>query len=254
MRATDKRRLSPQRSLHDVKLYMFSGSDAVRTAELMLAYKRISYERVALGRGDHIVELPALGFSGITVPALTIDGRRVQGTREISRALDDLTPEPRLFPADPAQRVIVEDAERRGEDVQNAARRLYYCAITRTQPSRFERLAAAHHGATDAAVRRDLASLAEHLEQIDGWIDAGVLGGDQLNAADFQIAPNVASLLRFDDIAPFIEGRPAARHARRVAGETAGRIGRVFPSEWLQPLTARRQDRALVGRSSDRDA
>ena len=41
--------------------------------------------------------------------------------------------------------------------------------------------------------------------------------GPQLNAADFQIAPDVALLLRFDDLAPHIERRPAAQLARRLA-------------------------------------
>lgn len=41
------------------------------------------------------------GYRGITVPGLTVDGRRVQGTREISRELDRLQPDPALVPADP---------------------------------------------------------------------------------------------------------------------------------------------------------
>lgn len=225
-------------SSRSVKLYMFRGSNAVRTAELMLAHKHIAYEQVTLKRGDHIAQLPALGFSGITVPALTIDDHRIQGTRAISRALDDLMPEPRLFPADATQRVIVEDAERLGEVLQNAARRIYYGAITRTNPSGIDRLAARRHGATDAAVRDDLAALPGLLHQIDTWILAGILGSDQLNAADFQISPNIALLRRFADIAPFIQGRPAAAHATRVAGEKGAHIAHAFPDEWLQPLGA----------------
>jgi len=63
-----------------------------------------------------------------------------------------------------------------------------------------------------------------------------VLGGDELNAADFQIAPNVAILLSFADFAPHIGGRPAAAHALRVAGEHARPRGPVLPDEWLRPL------------------
>ena len=32
------------------------------------------------------------------------------------------------------------------------------------------------------------------LDRIDGWIEAGVLNGDELNAADFMIAPSLALL------------------------------------------------------------
>jgi hypothetical protein len=44
---------------------------------------------------------------------------------------------------------------------------------------------------------------------------------------------NVSALLCFEDLAPLIEGRPAAALARRVAPEYGGHIGRVLPSEWL---------------------
>ena len=215
---------------------MFSGSNAVRTAELMLRHKRIAYQEVILKRGAHGAQLQALGFDGRTVPALEIDGRRVQRTREISRTLDLVKPEPPLFLASAADRVRVEEAERRGEELQNAVRRLFYCAMTRTRDDEIDRLAARAHGATDAAGRRDLAELPQRLNQIDAWIKAGVLDGYQLNAADFQIAPNIAWLLRFDDIAPFIEHRPAAAYAIRVAGENPGHVPHVFADEWLTPL------------------
>jgi glutathione S-transferase len=220
----------------DVKLYMFSGSNAVCTAELMLRHKGIAYQEVILKRGALAAQLSELGFSGTTVPALEIDGRRVQRTREISRALDLIKPEPRLFPVNPADRVRVEDAERRGEELQNAVRRLFYCAMTRTRASAIDRLAARKHGATDAAGRRDVAELPQRLDQIDAWITAGILDGHELNAADFQVAPNIAWLLRFEDIAPFIEHRPAAAYAIRVAGEDHVHVPRVFADEWLTPL------------------
>jgi len=70
---------------------------------------------------------------------------------------------------------------------------------------------------------------AEPLARIDAWLAAGVLDGDELNAADFQIAPNVAILLGFEDFAPHIAGRPAAAHALRVAGERARHRESVFP-------------------------
>lgn len=220
----------------DVKLYMFTGSNAVRSAELMLRHKGIAYEEVILRRGAHRTQLPALGFNGKTVPALDIKGHRVQRTREISRALDLVKPEPRLFPADTADRAAVEAAERWGEGLQDAARRLFYCAMLRTRAAPIDLLAARVHGATDAAGRRDLAELPARLDQIDAWLESGVLGSEDLTAADFQIAPNIAWLLCFDDIAPFLQHRPAADHAIRVSGENPSHIPRVFADEWLTPL------------------
>jgi glutathione S-transferase len=220
-----------------VVLYMFAGSNAVQTAVLMLAHKGIDHEVVTVERGAHIAQLPELGFSGSTVPALRIGERRIQGTRAIARALDDLRPQPRLFPADAARRVLVEDAERRGEELQNAMRRLFYWAIERIAPTASRRRAARHHGATDDAVRRDLVELPARLDEIDAWIAQGVLGGAALNAADFQIAPNVGWLPCFDDLAALVAGRPAAAHALRVAGENGAHVAAAFPRDWLAPLT-----------------
>jgi glutathione S-transferase len=218
-----------------VQLYMFAGSNAVQTAVLMLAHKGIEHEEVNVERGAHVALMPQLGFSATTVPALKIGERRIQGTRAIARALDDIRPQPRLFPADPMQRVRVEDAERRGEELQNAARRLFYWAILRTGATPMRRYAAEHHGATDAAARRDLAELPARLDEIDGWIAEGILGGDALNAADFQIAPNVAWLPCFEDLAPLVAGRPAVACAERVAGRNESHVPEAFPRDWLTP-------------------
>ncbi|MBW3607342.1 MAG: glutathione S-transferase N-terminal domain-containing protein [Actinobacteria bacterium] len=127
-------------TLRNVRLYTFPGSNAGRTAELMLAHKGIAYDTAITPRGWHLFLLAAHGFRGVTVPALTIDGRRIQRTRVISRALDVWQPEPRLFPADPGRRAVVEQVERWGEDLQNAVRRLSYCATRRTGASLLETL------------------------------------------------------------------------------------------------------------------
>ena len=64
------------------------------------------------------------------MPALKIDGRKVQGSREIARALERLQPEPPLFPADPEQRAAVEEAERFGdEELQHPIRQILWWAL-----------------------------------------------------------------------------------------------------------------------------
>jgi glutathione S-transferase len=248
-----------------VKLYMFPGSNAVLTGRLMLEHKGLDYDTFALMPAAHAFHLLALGFPTMGVPALKIGGRRVQGTRAISRALDELVPERPLFPADPARRKAVEDAERWGENLQNATRRIFYCGARR-DPQAFRsvmtpgrswparatvricarlivRLATGAHRATDEAAREDLMLLPGQLDQIDAWIAEGLLDGDELNAADFQIAVNVRALLFAEDLAPFIEGRPAAAFARRVAPDYPGRLRAVLPPAWLVPL----RDAATAG-------
>jgi glutathione S-transferase len=246
-----------------VKLYMFPGSNSVYTARLMLQHKGIEYREVTLMPGPHTFRLLAVGFPTMAVPALKIDGRRVQGSRWIARALDELVPERPLFPADPVQRKAVEDAERWGEDLQDATRRIFYCAARRDHSAFVSimtaerglvmrgvlrmsapiviRLATGIHGASDPYGCEDLELLPERLDQIDAWIEDGLLDGPELNAADYQIAVNLSGLMLADDVRPFIEGRPAGAFARRVAPDYQGHIPAGLPDEWLAPLRAARQ-------------
>ena len=61
------------------------------------------------------------------MPAVKVDGRRLQTTLAISRALDEIRPDPPLFPADPELRERVEEAERWGDEVlQPVPRRIAY--------------------------------------------------------------------------------------------------------------------------------
>ncbi len=238
-----------------VKLYMFPGSNSSFTGRLMLDHKRIDYKLVKLPPGLHAFIMLMLGFETMGVPAIKVDGRRVQGTRSISRALDELVRSWPLFPADPARRHAVEDAERWGEEFQNATRRIFYCMARRDRkaflsvilaeralPMRIFlrvgarliiRLATGAHRASEAAGREDVALLPARLDQIDAWIEESRLGGAALNAADFQIAANLSALLSSEDLAPFVEHRPAEILARRVAPEYGGHVGRVLPAEWL---------------------
>ena len=242
-----------------VKLYMFPGSNSVLTGRLMLDHKEIDYKLVKLIPAAHAFILLGLGFPTMGVPALKAGARRVQGTRQISRALDELYPHKPLFPADPVRRKAVEDAERWGEELQNATRRIFYCcarrdpgsfrsvmsadrslmarAVLRVSTGLIVRLATGAHRATDFAGREDVSLLPERLDQIDAWIADGLLDGPELNAADFQIAVNVRALLFCEDLAPYVAGRPAERFARRVAPDYPGHLPAVLPREWLPPLT-----------------
>jgi glutathione S-transferase len=202
-----------------------------------------------------------LGFPTMGVPAVKVGDVRVQGTRWIARALDELYPDqPLLFPTDPAQRRRVQQAERWGEELQNAVRRIFYCAARRDRKAFLSilgsgrgpvkslgmrmlapvviKLATGLHRASDEAGREDIELLAERMDQIDAWIADGVLGGEQLNAADYQIAVNVAALMLSEDLAPYIEWRPAAALAHRVLPEYGGHIGPVVPAEWMEQLRA----------------
>src|SRR2546423_583572 len=71
------------------------------------------------------------------------------------------------------------------------------------------RLAAHFFRAGGGAEQELLASLPAMLDRIDGWIEAGVLNGDRLYAADYMIAPSLALLSYRRDARAEIDGRPA---------------------------------------------
>ena len=239
-----------------VKLYVIPGSHPSKAAELMLEYKGIPFKRVDLVSAMHKPALRLLGFPGVTVPAMKADGRKVQGSREISRALDELKPQPRLVPSD-----VVRETERWGdEELQNIPRRIAWWALLRmsgkqrTEAARLSlqgyrlglpigvaartvlpiaKFAAHYNDSTDEAVRADLAVLPDRIDRVDALLSEGVIGGEQLNAADFQIGTSVRLLLTYEDLKPYIEGRPAAEHALRVVPEYNAAFPKVFPPEWL---------------------
>lgn len=239
-----------------VKLYVIPGSHPSKAAELMLDHKGVDFKRVDLVTSVHRPALKLLGFPGKTVPAMKADGRRVQGTRAISRCLDELKPDPPLVPSD-----AVEDAERWGDEhLQPIPRRLAWWALLhlsgkqRTDTARkslqgyrvglpiglaartvlpIAKVSAGYNHSTDENIRTDLAGLPEKIDRVDSLLAEGVIGGEQLNAADFQIGTSVRLLLSFEDLAPHIEGRPAAGHARRVVPEYAAHFPKVIPAAWL---------------------
>ncbi len=244
-----------------VKLYVIPGSHPSKAAELMLEHKGIPFKRVDLVTAMHRPSLKLLGFRGKTVPAMKADGRKFQGTREISRALDELKPDPPLVPTG-----AVREAERWGdEELQSIPRRLAWWALLhlsgkeRTETARrslegyriglpigiaartvlpIAKVSAGYNNSTDEAVRADLAAVPEKIDRVDALIGEGVIGGEQPNAADFQIATSVRLLLAYDDLKPYLEDRPAAQHALRVVPDYNAAFPKVFPAEWLPSRAA----------------
>ena len=234
-------------------LFALPASHPSLAAQLMLEHKGIDYRRVDLVAATHRTILRALGFPRKTVPALRLDGAKIQGTREIALALDALISTPPLFPADPHRRRHVEEAEAWGEEVlQPVPRRLVWNALKRDSSTLGSYLEGARIGipssiaartaapfamaarhfnrATDEQAERDLAALPGMIERVDDLIARGVIGGAERNAADFQIATSISLLLTMEDFHPLIEGRPAERLAREIVKKQPGHLPRVFTS------------------------
>ncbi|HEX3324392.1 MAG TPA: glutathione S-transferase N-terminal domain-containing protein [Solirubrobacterales bacterium] len=243
----------------EARLFVIPASHPSIAAQLMLEHKGIAYKRTDLLPVISKGVLRAAGFPGVTVPAIKIDGRRVQGTRQIARELDRLQPEPSLFPVDTAKLTAVEEAERWGDEVlQPPMRQILWWAIKRDKaPLRsysegaklgvpislamktaapIVALSARFNEADDEHVRRGLAELPAMLQKVDDWIAAGILNGEQLNAADFQIAPSLGLAMTIDDLRPAIEARPAGELAKRVVPNYPGKTPPILPPAWLQQL------------------
>src|SRR5215218_4688441 len=114
----------------NARLYVIPASHPSIAAQLMLEHKGISYKRTDLLPVISKGVLRAVRFPGVTVPALKIDGQKVQGSRPITRELERLRPDPPLFPADPEKRAAVEEAERFGdEELQATVRQLLWWGL-----------------------------------------------------------------------------------------------------------------------------
>ena len=245
-----------------VTLYGIPGSHPVRAVRLMLGYKGIPYKNVDLFPVVSRFVVPhVLRFSSNRVPAMKIDGRRIQGTQAIARELDRLKSEPRLFPLDPAERSKVEDAERWADGFQQIPRTIIWWALKHAPTSDMASFLAdaklglpagvsartaapVVYGARrlnnsyDTEVERRLAELPGALGKIDELIEEGVLNGDRLNAADFNIGASLRLLMAMEDLRPAIESRPCGELAKRVQPKPPGNVQPVYPKAWLEPLRA----------------
>jgi glutathione S-transferase len=221
------------------RLYVMPISNAAAAGAAMVAYKRVPHRLVRLIPGLHPVLVRFAGFEGFTVPALELDGHKVQGSRRIARFLDEVSAERPLFPLDPEQRTRLEEAERWGDQVlQPVPRRLFRHLLLVNEDARHWmgteilhmpaprvlaalfmpviRQLARKSRADDAGVREDIARLPQLLDHVDALIADGTIGAAEPNAADFQILASVSVLRAFADLGHEVRGRPCEAAARRV--------------------------------------
>lgn len=248
-----------------ITLYGTPPSPPSHSVRLMLERKGLDHKMVWLLPGLWPALLRTRGFRRGTVPAMKIDGRRLQSSREISRALEELRPEPPLFPADGPLRSRVEEAERWGDEVlQDVPRRIVrWISVHRPEArvmiarevgiplprvAAWVNVPAARHLArkVDAheedVIRGAIAQVPEVMGHVDGLIADGVIGTDQPNAADFQLATSVRALLTVRDLDPITQGRPAAELAMRIIPSFGNDFpAGTLPAEWLPPTSGARR-------------
>jgi hypothetical protein len=107
-----------------VKLYSQPGSHPCAVAEAALKLKNVDYQRIDLLPLTQRAIGP-LRYGGGTVPGMRIDGERIVGSRAILRRLDELVPDPALYPAELERRKPVLEAEAWGDETfQSVPRRI----------------------------------------------------------------------------------------------------------------------------------
>lgn len=242
----------------EVKLYGLSVSHPVNAVRGMLEHKGIDYKLVNMPIGTQPILLRAAGFRRRTVPALKIDGRRVQGSTTISRALAELRPHPPLFPAE--RRAAVEEAEAWGErEFQPLPPRFFRWGLAHLPDLRvwiakqvlhapapglvamsltpMARYFAGLSCADDDHTRAGLALLPSALGHVDWLIAEGTIRREgEPTAADFQIASTIAALRAFSDIRPALEGRPGMKLAAQLFPSAGQELPPSLPRDWLAPL------------------
>ena len=237
----------------ELTLHVLPPSHPCMAVEAALRHKGLEYERVELRAGAHVEEMQRLYGEGHgTVPGLLVDGEPVHGSRPILARLEELAPDPALFPGPIAD--AVREAERWGDDeLQDLGRRLPWGALH----FRPEALGTFGGGSpldgpgTDFAIRyvhgswryhkisaerlcEDLAGLPAKLDHVDELVAREVIGSQAPNAADLQIGCTVRVLLTLGDLRPLIEGRPAERIGLGWFPDYPGEVpAGAFPAGWV---------------------
>jgi glutathione S-transferase len=242
----------------ELKLHVLPPSHPCKAAIAALELKGLDYELVELQPGPHIATMQEIyGEGNGTVPGLLVDDEPVHGSRAIIARLEEIEPEPPLYPSEIAEAVL--EAERWGdEELQDLGRRMPWGSL-HFRPESLGTFGGAgaldaagtdfamrlihgtwkYHGISCELIASDLTGLPEKLERIDEFAAAGTIGGDAPNAADLQIGSTIRVLLCVGDLLPLLEGTTAARIAMAHFPEYPGLVpAGAFPAGWVpEPIS-----------------
>jgi glutathione S-transferase len=235
-----------------ITLHVLPPSHPCMTVEAALRRKGIEYEKVAMPM-PHTEPMEALYGAGHgTVPGMLLDDEPVHGSVAILERLEQLEPDPPLYPEPIA--AAVREAEQWGDaELQDLGRRLPWGALHFRPEAMgtFGGADALDPAGTDYAIRvlramwkyhrisaerlaSDLAGLPAKLDHVDALAADGILGGEEPNAADFQIGATLRVLLTVADLRPLLEDRPAEELARRWFPDYAGEVpAGALPAGWV---------------------
>lgn len=237
----------------EIVLHGFRASPPCAAAEAALKLKGLEhrYEELAPGMHNAVME-EIYGEGRRTVPGIVVDGDPVHGSGPIMERLDQIKPEPALFPEPIADRV--REAERWCDgDLQPASRALSWGALHfrpealgtyggqgMLDPAgvdfaiRFVRGSWRYNELTAERLAAELAAIPTRLAHVDELESAGIVGGETPNAADLQIGSCARILQTIGDLRPLMEGRAADRLATKWFSHYPGDVpAGAFPAGWV---------------------
>jgi len=221
------------------------------TAEAAIRLKGLPFERVDWAmNGEHTTRMQEIyGEGNSTVPGLLVDGEPVHGSRAILRCLEQIEPDPVLYPSEE-----VREAERWGdEELQDLGRRLPWGAL-HFRPEQLSAIGGGepldgpgtdyairfiygtwrYHGITAERLADDLAGLPAKLDHIESLAQSGVIGGEIANAADLQIGATIRVLMPIGDLTPLLAGTAGERIALRHFPKYGGALAPgAYPANWV---------------------
>jgi glutathione S-transferase len=240
-------------SAASLTLHALPPSHPCMAADVALRLKGLEFERIDLTPGPHNDAMEEIYGSGRrTVPGLLVGDEPVHGSRAILARLEEIEPDPPLYPDPIAD--AVREAERWGdEQLQDLGRRIPWGAL-HFRPEALGTFGGAgpldpagtdfaityargswkYHKISAERLAEDLAGLPAKLDHVDSLAADGIIGGDQATAADLQIGSTLRVLLCVGDVKPLIAGRPGEAIAMRWFPEYQGEIPEgAFPAGWV---------------------
>jgi glutathione S-transferase len=225
-----------------IRLYVVHNSHPCTAVAKALELKGLEFKILEWPPPMHKLMQLAM-FGSATVPAITIDGEKVLGSRKIFHRLDQLQADPPLYPVDNAgHRAAVESADRWGDEVfQQVLRDLLWAGVAH-DPSLLVAYSRGSHlplpgpviklvapsivevqrrlnrtGDKKAAAR--MRELPRQIAKIDQWIHRGTIGDPaHPNAADLQILSTVRLLDSLADVRPHFAHSRAPELANQLFG------------------------------------
>jgi len=241
----------------EIVLHGLPPSHPSRAAEVALRVKGFEFERVEMDMGSHNEQMEAIyGEGNRTVPGIVVNGEPIHGSRAIFAKLEEISPEPALYPEPIAE--AVREADRWGdEELQDLGRSLSWGALhfrpealgtygggEQLDPAgtdfaiRFARATWKYHGITAQLLAEHLAGLPAKLDHVEALASDGVIGGEYPTAADLQIGSTIRVLMTLGDLEPLLAGSAGELIARRWFPDYDGHIpAGAFPAGWVPGIS-----------------